>query len=479
MGTDDLNWELKDNSFVKDSDSEKVSKDDFIKEYKKISEKLLDFKLNELNDTDKLLVFPKIIKENKDLYEFRNIFESRAGNIWISNYIGFFGCEDERLIIKSRFYDCKDNDYFLDYLLSKAFDINPNIVDLKISYSYKEKIHRYLIFLFTSYLQKALRKGILKQYNEVGYNDSNVRGNIDIKRHIKNNVPFNYKIAYNTRELSYNNDLTQLIRHTIEYIKISPYNNILKGNNLVNENIARIVKITPDYNLRDRFKIINRNKNSKAVHPYYNEYKMLKELCIAILTDEKHSLNGDSNEIYGIIFDVAWLWEEYLAKVLPNDNLEHPQNKRGSGGQDIFNECEIYKELKNISGIELNEKRCEKKMMPDFYYSPSLNKSEVSLIVDAKYKKIQNNINNSDLYQLIAYCNSWKCNDAMLLYPIKAEDKDTKNIKVDILGQTKGNLQINISMLGIVIPQSVSSYNEFKSQMEEREEILKKIINNK
>ena len=38
----------------------------------------------------------------------------------------------------------------------------------------------------------------------------------------KKNIPFMGKIAYTTREHSYNNNLTQLVRHTIEYIKTHP-----------------------------------------------------------------------------------------------------------------------------------------------------------------------------------------------------------------------------------------------------------------
>ena len=57
-----------------------------------------------------------------------------------------------------------------------------------------------------------------KQYITRKNNDANVRGVIDVNRHIRYNKPFNGKIAYSTREYSYDNDVTQLIRHTIEFI---------------------------------------------------------------------------------------------------------------------------------------------------------------------------------------------------------------------------------------------------------------------
>ena len=64
-----------------------------------------------------------------------------------------------------------------------------------------------------------MRKGIYKIYVRNEYNDSNVKGTIDINRHIKMNTPFLGNISYSQREFSYENYVIQLIRHTIEFIK--------------------------------------------------------------------------------------------------------------------------------------------------------------------------------------------------------------------------------------------------------------------
>lgn len=55
------------------------------------------------------------------------------------------------------------------------------------------------------------------------------------------NIPFNGKVACKTREHSYNNFTTELIRHTIEFIKASEFGSAIleihdiliftKGNN--------------------------------------------------------------------------------------------------------------------------------------------------------------------------------------------------------------------------------------------------------
>ena len=52
-----------------------------------------------------------------------------------------------------------------------------------------------------------MRKGIFKKYVRNRYNDGNVKGTIDIARHIELNTPFTGNVAYSQREFSYDNNL--------------------------------------------------------------------------------------------------------------------------------------------------------------------------------------------------------------------------------------------------------------------------------
>lgn len=94
----------------------------------------------------------------------------------------------------------------------------PYVIDLNTIIDRDEKVIDLFIFIFPYYL-KAMRKGLYKEYTRNEYNNNNVKGTIDIQRHIKNNTPFIGKIAYSQREFSYDTYILQLIRHTIEFIK--------------------------------------------------------------------------------------------------------------------------------------------------------------------------------------------------------------------------------------------------------------------
>ena len=105
------------------------------------------------------------------------------------------------------------------------------------------------------------------------------------------------------------------------------------------ENVAEIVRVTPSYKLADRVKIIRGNQSKPIRHAYFHEYRKLQELCLMILNQEKHGLGFQDQKVHGILFDVAWLWEEYVHTLLPKDFI-HPRNKEKLGGISVFSSQE-------------------------------------------------------------------------------------------------------------------------------------------
>lgn len=54
-----------------------------------------------------------------------------------------------------------------------------------------------------------------------------------------------------------------------------------------------------------------------------------------ILRHQKHQIGSGSRQIYGILLDGAWLWEEYINSLIA-DIFYHPINKGGKGAQRLF-----------------------------------------------------------------------------------------------------------------------------------------------
>ena len=419
-----------------------LNKEEFITEYPKISQVLLDRTLDNLFQEDSIFIFPNDLKNSPDLDKDQKILETVNQKIKTGNVIGFLGCGQERLTISSRF-SSKSDDYFLHYLLQKVLNIN--LTSLDVGLSREERLYQLLIYLFPKYLEAAMRKGLYKEYQRFSHNDSHIKGVIDVVNHLKKNLPFTGNIAYTTREFTYDNPMMQLIRHTIEYIK----NQKSLGRGIIytnRENITEIIRVTPSYKQADRAKIIRLNQTKPLRHAYFREYRKLQALCLMILNQEKHGLGYQDQKIHGILFDVAWFWEEYVHTLLPKDFI-HPRNKDKTDGISVFSSR-------------------ERKVYPDFY------DRELKIVLDAKYKKLEDTekgINREDLFQLISYSYILKAEKAGLIFPSEKKAVDNE------IGKLAGYGAL-LKKWSIQIPQNSSSYREFCEMMENSEETFKRNI---
>ena len=431
---------------IKDNNLNK--KDDFAK-IRTVTGKIADKTLEQL-EREGVFVFPEIIKDAEDITRDQMILQSVNDSYRSGNVMGFLGCGDERLIIESRFCGDKE-DYFFQYLLNRVLEF-PNIVDLNADADQNNRLFNFLLFLFPYYLKTAMRKGLFKNYIRHRYNDGNVKGAIDVARHVTKNTPFIGKIAYSQREFSYDNYLMELIRHTIEYIKRKPY-----GNNLltkVKDEVKSVVEATPDYETYDRQRIIDSNKKNPVRHAYFREYLALQRLCILILQHQKHQIGSGSRQIYGILFDGAWLWEEYINSLI-NDIFYHPMNKGGKGAQRLFGG--------NVGLI-----------YPDFISRDK----EARIIADAKYKPIDN-IGNKDYLQVLAYMFRFDAKRGYYLYP-EAEGTDDLQLWMN-KGSTyeedvRPRSDVSITKHGLKIPADAGNYESFLMRMKNSESEFKAIF---
>ena len=361
--------------------------------------------------------------------------------------MGFIGSNGKRMRIRSRFDRNGDNDFFLHYMLQKVLSIN--LFDLNHGSS-QDEVLDLLELLFPSFLHKALEQGVYREYKRYERNDANIRGVIDVSRHIRQNIPFQGKVAYNTREHTTDNDVMQLIRHTIEHIKRRQFgSSLLTDNKDMADDVQLIYTLTSSYNRNERQRVILNNLRP-FTHPYYTDYRPLQQLCLQILRQESIMYADNENEICGLLFDGAWLWEEYVATLLEGKGFEHPQNKKRRGGKCIF---------KNHKGIRY----------PDFYND--------NIVLDAKYKKFKDysdasGVGRDDIHQLVTYMYMLKSKKSGFVFPI------TNN------SENRTPLELNgyegwMYMYGIEISKNTNDYEIFCEEMKRAENVFVDSINEK
>lgn len=375
--------------------------------------------------------------------------------------MGFIGITDKsghttELNITSRFEN-NGKDFFLHYMLSKV--CNLNIVNLDLSGS-KNGYYDLLKYLFPTFLQNALSQGLYKEYQNKKYNDANVKGTIDVSRHIRFNIPFNGKVAYNTREFSYDNKITELVRHTIEFLQSTNSGKaILNSSDETKLNVSRIISATSSYKKNEMQKVL-RDNALPLTHPFFVKYRDLQSLCKMILMQNYSAFTANKNQIHGILFDGAWLWEEYIAKVFA-------ENKTGIEHKTTRDLLFIQDDIGRNQGI-----------IPDFIkYSSGSAKTHTNadFIGDTKYKHIDTNgsYNREDYFQVLSYMFRYSCKAGCLIFPYDKEESN-QDVRIRILAndaQSPEN-QTKIIELGVRIPQSEKDFDSFCNQIRKSEEAM-------
>lgn len=399
-----------------------------------------------------LLIFPKKLGDYGDGIGELPVFGlsgtlDNAENTVLStgNLMGFVGIRPKGqnnearnvyLTIRSRF-SSGNNDYFMQYILQKVFSIN--LVDFKFTTG-QDYIFNLMMFLFPYMLKKAMRQGIYRTYQTFRRNDANIKGTIDISRHIRMNIPFAGNVAYSSRERTADNHVIQLIRHTIEEIKSGTFGkNILNCDDDMRSNVSMIVEATPSYNRMAREKVIRQNIRPFS-HPYYTDYGPLRKLCLAILRHKKISFTqSDKDEVYGILFDGAWLWEEYLDTVLNKCGFTHAKNKAAKNKNRIwiYSGNPRYPDFYKGTQCSINMNTKEKEQFKWQCNNCSNTLCLENFILDAKYKALNNNdgdiikanFSRDDLHQIITYMYILPAKKGALIYPFPLKSNDT-NIKI-------------------------------------------------
>ena len=150
---------------------------------------------------------------------------------------------------------------------------------------------------------------------------------------------------------------------------------------------------------------------------------------------------GESDdEICGILFDGAWLWEEYVNTILNHHGFKHPENKLHKGGIYLFDDH---------SGIRY----------PDFYKD--------DMVLDAKYKRLGSydkvsKVDSDDIHQVMAYMTTLKVDRGGFVAPLeqKLEKVPTSHLK---------GSSATLSIFGIEISKTASSYADFCKKMKDME----------
>lgn len=184
-----------------------------------------------------------------------------------------------------------------------------------------------------------------------------------------------------------------------------------------------------------------------VTHPLYKDLEILRKICLQIIRDEGLNIYGEnSKEIYGILFDVVWLWEAYLnyliKKVTDRPFKHFIPGERG---------------IKVFKGENI-------KFYPDFFSEERKN------VLDAKYKFWSETKNFDDIHQLLAYMHVTGSNTGGVIFP--TNDKSTDEIPRLEINTPFGRKEFVKLSFSIPKPEEIEYFALMK---EEENNLIKKI----
>jgi 5-methylcytosine-specific restriction endonuclease McrBC regulatory subunit McrC len=218
---------------------------------------------------------------------------------------------------------------------------------------------------------------------------------------------------------------------------------------------------TPDYKLQNLQKIVRQNLKP-ITHPYFTEYRPLQKLCLKILRQDKISFGSEKDKIHGLLFDGAWLWEEYIATLFKEkspeiEHLTRPDKLFEKDSDDI----------KKGQGI-----------IPDFIIRIPKTK-HASFIGDTKYKHFAEKTGayaREDYFQVIAYMYRYLCHTGYIFFPHMDGGRLYNKRTIDNGTEEESCIR----EFGLYIPQEAFNFKDFCGKMENSEnEFIEALYQNK
>ncbi|MEA2028323.1 MAG: hypothetical protein U9N49_05060 [Campylobacterota bacterium] len=359
---------------------------------KELDEELIWYEVNSIKNFSRTRIIDKI-------------------SFFTSHYIGFYSTkihnQEVNIKIEPRF-----GDGVFNYLISYAYGI---YLPKGTSSSSKEKSNSLwlIALMWKATLNRAITKSqIPKEYQKEQKNLNTFKGQLNISKHIQNNLFDKSKFYCNYRKLTMDTTINQTIRYTYQLLEKKGFGGLLKD-------IAEYDLMLQSFGVKKRGVTLSEIQNIRysKLNIYYKKVMELSKLIIKSQS-KSSDITSNSNDSFSYFIDIAQLWEDYLLKVLQRN----------------LSQYEIYSP-NDRGGISLFDDS-SREIRPDIIIKQN---GKVVAILDAKYKwynqigktsKDFNSVSREDLYQMSTY-----------MYRYAQDSKKCVGFFISPMVQSKANLK--------------------------------------
>ena len=251
--------------------------------------------------------------------------------------------------------------------------------------------------LFLTEVEALLHRGLVKRYRHTEGQQSALRGALQFGKHLALNLV--HQERFYTRHQSYDHlhRPNQLVRQALLLLPRLTTSATLRGRTaraLLQWAETPSIKVTAA-----TFARLNLDRKTEAYRP---------ALVIArlLLLNHRPDLQGGSEDLIALLFNMNRLWEQYLLRTLQRLYTPHGWVVRKPG-------YKLFWSAKDGSSSE---------MQPDILITVP---GKGNIVLDAKWKRPQGRPTEADLRQLYAYAHHYEAKHTVLLYPFTATERTT------------------------------------------------------
>jgi 5-methylcytosine-specific restriction enzyme subunit McrC len=269
--------------------------------------------------------------------------------------------------------------------------------------------------MFVKEVEYLLHTGLSKQYRKIEGNLNTLKGKILFQKNIQKNLVHKERFFVN-----YTTYDKEHILHKILYKTLKLLQNI-NTNPLLQSRICALLLDFPEMpDIKATENLFNRIVYSRKTKAYKKAIDIAKMLLLNYHPD----IQGGSNSVLALMFDMNVLWEKFVYK-----SLKKEQNKG-------------FEVKEQVSKPFWNNDSRSKTIRPDIVIKDKENK-ENCIVLDTKWKVLGDeakDVSDSDLKQMFVYSIYFKAQKVALVYPSNSENKDAKGKFKEILNETKNRI---------------------------------------
>lgn len=254
------------------------------------------------------------------------VFKDQDGVLRTQKYIGLFEYQGTQVVIGSRFdvsgpAGAPRPPFFLQYLMENFLGESMLFLEDVGGICGGDLFDGLLAAKLAVQLQRAWKKGRLRAYRTFRYNDSQVKGQLDVPRHIRENMGLkNGRIAYQTREYSLNNAWNILFLQAAAAARARHPALLRRLEEELPEFQAALQGLQRDIPnwSRPRQDWVLEHTRQKISNPIFRDYEGVRPTARSILRrmGADPFAAGHSQVVTGAFLDIDRLWERLLEERL-------------------------------------------------------------------------------------------------------------------------------------------------------------------